>query len=94
MNGYMIHHEYAINKQAAAIKALAGEYLQIIAEAEALAKMPGWDSPAAATQRAEIQKILNDARDTAATLQQIGNDLYAFTASHKTWLEDIIDAVT
>ncbi len=94
MNGYMIHHEIAINRQAAAIKALAGDYLQVIADAEAITKMPGWDSPAADTQRAEIQKILNEARDTVSALQKIGNDLYAFTASHKTWLEDIIDAVT
>ena len=94
MNGYMIHHERAINRQAAAIKALAVEYLQVIDDAQAIAKMPGWDSPAASAQRAEIQKILDEAYSTAATLQQIGNDLYAFTASHKTWLEDIIDAVT
>ncbi len=94
MNGYMIHHEVAINRQAAAIKALAAEYQKVISEAEAITKMPGWDSPAADTQRAEIQKILNEAQSTVSTLQKIGNDLYAFTASHKTWLEDIIDAVT
>ena len=76
------------------MKALAGEYLQVIEDAEALTKMPGWDSPAASAQREEIKKILNEARSTVNTLQQIGNNLYAFTASHKTWLEDIIDAIT
>lgn len=94
MNGYMIHHEAAINRQAGAIKALAGEYLQVIADAEAITKMPGWDSPAAETKRSEIQKMLSEARTTVANLQQIGNDLYAFTASHKTWLEDVIDIIT
>ena len=94
MNGYMIHHEAQINRQAAAIKSLAGEYLQVIADAESLTRMPGWDSPAADTQRAEIQKLLGEARNAVSTLQQIGNDLYSFTASHKTWLEDIIDVIT
>ena len=94
MNGYMIHHETQINKQAAAMKTLAGEYLQVIEEAEAMTKMSGWDSPAASVQREEIRKILDEARAAVNTLQQIGDNLYAFTASHKTWLEDIVDAIT
>ncbi len=94
MNGYMIHHEIAINRQAAAIKALAAEYQKVISETEAMTRMPGWDSPAADSQRKEIQKILQDARNTMQELQRIGNDLYTFTATHKTWLEDVVDAVT
>lgn len=93
MNGYMIHHEIAINRQAAAIKSLAAEYQKVIADTEAMTRMPGWNSPGADAQRAEIQKILQDARSTMQELQRIGDDLYTFTAEHKTWLEDIVDAI-
>ena len=94
MFGYTVFHEAAINRQAAAIKALAAEYKKAISEAEEVSRMPGWDSPAADTQREEIKRLLQEARSTARELQQIGDDLYAFTEEHKTWLEEIIDAIT
>lgn len=94
MNGYMIHHEVAINHQAAAVKSLANEYQKIIDDARTLTQMKGWDSPAAKTQKDAIQKVLNDATVAKQELERIGDDLYTFTATHKTWLEDLVDTVT
>lgn len=94
MNGYMIHHELAINRQAAALCKLAAEYQNVIAEGESLLKIPGWDTPAADAQRTAIQKTLGEAYNAAAALRQLSDELYAFTESHKTWLEEIIDAIT
>lgn len=91
MNGYMIHHEIAINRQAAALQQLAAEYQQIINEAESIKRIPGWTSEAADIQRVLMRKIVEEARGNMQELQSISRDLYAFTASHKTWLEDGTD---
>ena len=93
MYGYRMRHEWAINRQADAARAQAAEYLQVIDDAQALLKMPGWDSAAADAQREKIQAILREAQDTAAELQRIGSDLNYFTATHKTWLEELEEAV-
>lgn len=94
MNGYMIHHETQINRQAYAIKQLANDYLNLITEIYEQTRLEGWDSPAAQAQKAKIDAALRDAGTTARSLSAIGSDLYSFTATHKTWLEDVVEAVT
>ena len=93
MNGYMIHHETQINRQAYAIKQLSNDYLKLITEIYERTRLTEWDSPAAQVQKAKIDALLRDAGNTARALNAIGSDLYAFTATHKTWLEDVVDAV-
>lgn len=94
MNGYLIRHETQINRQAAAIRKLAAEYNKLISEAEAAARIQGWETPAADEKRRELQAAINEAKKAVASLQKISNDLYAFTASHKTWLEDVVDLIS
>lgn len=94
MNGYLIRHEAQINRQAAAIKKVVGEYNKLISEAESVMKIQGWDTPAADEKRRELQATIDEARKAVNSLQKISNDLYAFTASHKTWLEDVVDFIT
>lgn len=94
MNGYMIHHETAINNNAAKAASLASEYDRLINDLEAESFISGWDSPAADSQRAELKEIIARARAAAQALRQVSSAMYDFTASHKTWLEDVVDFVT
>lgn len=95
MNGYMIHHEASINRNADKTMALAKEYESLVAELEAtLTMMKEWESPAADSQRLEIKGIISRARSAASSLRRMGNVMYNFTATHKTWLEDVVDFIT
>ena len=91
MYGYLISHEWQIEKQAARAGKLSAELFAIMEEAERIKALPGWESPAADAQRQKIESILSSGRTLASELDSISSSLYYFTATHKTWLEEIED---
>ena len=46
------------------------------------------------SQKAEINAIIAQARDAVAALRNVSSKMYDFTETHKTWLEDVVDAIT